>query len=117
MGLITDIIKKIFGGNSTIDNNSMYNTDYTNTDSNIPIKYRDFPVYPKKICDGPIEKITDKYERITMTYNGSPNKDYYETLLNNGYTRYSDIRYDKNNTYIIIEKKGFKTEIVFHIKK
>ena len=83
----------------------------------LPLKYSDFPKYNGRIKTEPKETITDKYSRITIFYKGRPNKEYYNLLNTLGYVQGSDVRFDKDNTYIIVEKIGFNTKIAYHIKE
>ena len=81
-----------------------------------PIKYSDFPVYNGKITKGPIETTGPNYTRLTIFFKGAPNTEYYLKLQNSGYEKASDVRFDKDNTYVIVEKIGLKTKIAYHIK-
>ena len=83
----------------------------------IPAEYSSFPVYPGTMYTKPITTDTDKYTRISLFYKGAPSKKYYETLIEAGYSKYSDVRYDQGNTYIIIEKIGRNTKVAYHVNK
>ena len=83
----------------------------------IPLKYSGFPKYNGKIKIKPKETVTDKYSRITIFYKGSPKKEFYNLLDMMGYIQGSDVRFDKDNTYVIVEKIGFNTKIAYHIKE
>ena len=83
----------------------------------IPLKYSDFPVYSGSIKTAPQETITDKYSRITIFYKGAPKKEYYDLLNMMGYVQGSDVRFDKENTYVIVEKIRNMTKIAYHIKE
>ncbi len=94
--------------------------DFSSDDNvvlNVPIKYSDFPNYNGKIKNTPKETVTDKYSRLTIFYKGSPKKEYYNLLNMMGYVKGSDVRFDKDNTYVIVEKIGFNTKIAYHIKE
>jgi len=82
----------------------------------IPEKYNIFPKYEGSIIQKPTQKNTNNYSRITIRYNGSPNSQYISTLIQNGFIQASPVRYDKGNTYVIVDNLGNKTEIVYHIK-
>jgi hypothetical protein len=82
----------------------------------IPLKYSDFPAYSGSIKIAPQETVTDKYSRITIFYKGSPKKEYYDLLNIMGYVQGSDVRFDKENTYVIVEKIRNMTKIAYHIK-
>lgn len=88
-----------------------------NVVTNVPIKYSDFPNYNGKIKNAPKETITDKYSRLTIFYKGSPKQEYYDLLNMMGYVQGSNVRFDKDNTYVIVEKIGFNTKIAYHIKE
>ena len=75
-----------------------------------------FPEYPANPTRKPKIKRTSKYMRITMLYRGDVDENYLETLLNAGFVKASPVRYDKDNTYVIVEKIDNLTKIAFHIK-
>lgn len=108
MGLL-NFINRILG------KDDFSTTDFTTID--IPIKYSEFPSYNGKVKIAPKETITDKYSRITILYKGSPKKEYYDLLSMMGYVQGSNVRFDKDNTYVIVEKIGFNTKIAYHIKE
>lgn len=83
----------------------------------IPEKYIDFPVYNGTLLQKPIETLSPKYERLTLFYKGKPDENYRDTLYIHGFQQATDVRYEKNNTYVIFEKIGAKTKIAYHIKK
>lgn len=109
MGLF-DFINRIFR------NNDVNLTEET-IPLNIPSKYSEFPNYSGKIKTAPKETVTEKYSRLTIFYKGSPKKEYYDLLNMMGYVQGSDVRFDKDNTYVIVEKIGFQTKIAYHIKE
>ncbi len=117
---IGNTIKDNLNINQTINNESTHNIPNTTNTSKtyeIPEKYNEFPKYPGQIIKKPVERTTDKYIRITLRYNGTPSADYISTLLQAGFVQGSSVRYDKNNTYVIVDNLGKQTEIVYHIKK
>ena len=65
----------------------------------------------------PIEAKTNKYNRLTITYKGTIKDEYISALRDNGYQEGSKVRYDKGNTYVIVEPTGSNTKIAYHIKK
>jgi len=83
----------------------------------IPEKYNMFPVYNGNMLGKPVERNTIHYERITTRYSGAPSSEFISSLLHNGFVKGSTVRYDRANTYVIVEDLGNKTEIVYHIKK
>lgn len=104
-----DFINRILG-----KNDFSFNDDVI---LDVPTKYSDFPNYNGKIKNAPKETVTDKYSRLTILYKGSPKKEYYDLLNMMGYVQGSDVRFDKDNTYVIVEKIGFNTKIAYHIKE
>ena len=95
-----------------------YITGETATNTvDIPLKYSDFPAYSGKIKIAPKETLTNKYSRLTIFYKGTPSKEYFDLLNMMGYVQSSDVRFDKDNTYVIVEKIGFNTKIAYHIKE
>ena len=84
----------------------------------IPEEYQEFPKFESKIDDLYIKKI-DKYHRCTIDYynvtDESVNK-YISLIEEKGFRKGSDIRYDKNNTYIILEHIKDKLHLVFHVR-
>ena len=84
-------------------------------------KYMNFPKIEKefKYIE---EKITEKYDRITMDYLNISYIEFemYERRVEDyGFEKNSNVRYDKNNTYVILEynEKRQTLHVVFHIKK
>lgn len=84
-------------------------------------KYMNFPKIEKEM-EKIEEKITEKYDRITMDYIDVSYIEFemYERRVEDyGFEKNSNVRYDKNNTYIILEhnEKRQTLHVVFHIKK
>ena len=84
-------------------------------------KYMNFPKIEKELKNIE-EKITEKYDRITMDYINVSYIEYemYEKKVEDyGFEKNSNVRYDKNNTYVIIEysERRQSLHVVFHIKK
>ncbi len=87
----------------------------------IPVEYQFFPVFEKEIKQRIQERKTDKYTRCTIDYNhvSQEESDNYISIVENyGYEKATKVRYDKGNTYIIIEYHPIvkRLHIVFHIK-
>lgn len=84
-------------------------------------KYINFPKLDKKI-KSINENITSNYDRLTMDYSDVSYLEFemYERNVENyGFEKNSKVRYDKDNTYIILEhnEKRQTLHVVFHIKK
>jgi len=107
--IINDAIQNSFNGNNQ-NNNSTQSYD-------IPEKYNMFPRYNGNMLQRPVERETYQYSRVTMRYSGSPSSEFISALTQNGFTQSTSVRYDKSNTYVIVDNLGGKTEIVYHIKK
>lgn len=131
MGLFDSLVKKaVRTATNTITDTIIDNTvkpavEQTVKDSlgikdvkyDIPNTYSDFPEYSGSMISKPYETKTNKYTRLTINYSGSFKNEYESTLLSNGFTKGSNVRYDKGNTYVIIESTGNNTKIVYHIKR
>lgn len=127
MGLFDRIIKNVVKdtANAVIDNvvqqgiqnhvNQSSNT--VNNDVIVPAMYQSFPKYPGSIYKKPVETNTNDYSRLTIVYNGTPNTEYINSLLRSNYIQGSSVRYDRDNTYVIVEDLGNTTKIAYHIKK
>ena len=109
MGLFS-FINRILGNND-------FNLTENAASLNVPMKYSEFPNYNGKIKKEPKETVTPKYSRLTIFYKGSPKQEYYDLLNMMGYVQGSNVRFDKDNTYVIVEKIGFNTKIAYHIKE
>lgn len=83
----------------------------------IPEKYNIFPKYPGEMLSKPQKRETSNYSRVTIEYKGEPSQEFISTILQDGFLKASDVRYEKLNTYIIIEDCYGTTKIVYHIKK
>lgn len=85
----------------------------------IPSKYSEFPVFDGSI-DSLSEKDELKYERCTLDYynvNNNSFESYVTKVVSLGYKKNTNVRYDKDNKYIIIDYKSNHLHLVFHIKK
>jgi len=83
----------------------------------IPEKYANFPKYNGTLAFKPIETETEKYYRVRLNYTDSLDPNFTSTLLQAGFIQGSNVRYDRGNTYVIVEKNNFGTSIVYHVKK
>ncbi len=85
----------------------------------IPSKYSAFPRFawqPDEIYD----IVTDNYSRCSMIFEFvslNQVENYKRIIQNNGYDKKSEIRFVKDNTYIIVDHKNEVLNIVYHIKK
>ena len=105
---------KLFGHKSEVE------VDYMSTSYLIPTYYSSFPIYQKKILEEPVEKTTEKYNRLELYYSGKPLKEYIDLLKENGFLQESDVRFNKgHNCYVIVEKISYKnkTKIAYHIAR
>ena len=97
---------------------------YTNNSRNgkayeIPTQYSEFPTFPKNPDELKTAE-TDKYERCTMDfYNASEQEvaEYVSKIVSLGYMKNTNVRYDKGNTYIIVDTEKGGLNLVFHIKR
>jgi hypothetical protein len=88
------------------------------TPKSVPQEYLTFPQFEGTIAELSTKKI-DKYHRCTIDY-----KDVTEDQVNAyiskieevGFKKGSDVRYDRDNTYIILEKDIPSLHLVFHVK-
>ncbi len=103
----------LFGSKSEVE------SDFMSTAYLIPTYYSGFPIYQKKILSQPEEKITDRYNRLEIYYSGKPLKEYIELLKQQGFTKETDVRFNKgHNCYVIVERlHGNKTKIAYHIAR
>ena len=90
----------------------------SNEPKKVPDEYLGFPQFEGTIKDLSTKKI-DKYHRCTIDYSGVTKEDLnaYKVKINDeGYVKGSDVRYDKDNTYIIVEYEEQNLHLVFHVK-
>ena len=81
--------------------------------------YNKFPQFDGKLASL-YEKDTPKYMRCTMDYRSVSSLDfenYIYQITEAGFIQESNIRYEKENTYIIVEYSNRMLHLVFHIKK
>ena len=62
---------------------------------------------------------TNKYKRKTYYYKINREKmdEYLQKLSEFGFNKATDVRYDKDNAYVIVEEKDDSLHIAFHVKK
>ncbi len=62
---------------------------------------------------------TNKYKRKTYYYRINREKmdEYLQKLSVYGFSKATDVRYDKDNAYVIVEEKDEQLHIAFHVKK
>ena len=90
-----------------------------NKNKEIPEEYSEFPKFREECTDLTTKK-TDKYIRCTMNFYNVTDReveDYIYKLRTLGYERGSDVRFDKGNTYIIVDNGSYSLNLVFHIKR
>ena len=88
-----------------------------NSSFSIPEEYNYFPVFNGKIGNL-ITKNEEKYKRCSITYYNVTNEEvenYIKTIEDAGYEKKTDVRYEKNNEYIIVDYK-YDLNIVYHVK-
>ena len=112
----SDFLKSTDNGDNPVDSSSRTNNSIHN--KNIPELYNDFPRLEKNFIQAN-EIDTNKYTRISMYYKDITDEEIQEYIYkieSSGYIRMTDVRFEKGNTYIIVDPKGW-LNIVFHIKK
>ena len=86
----------------------------------IPEEYSDFPTFSKD-PDDLTTKETDTYTRCSMNFYSTTEEEiqaYIMKIQSLGYYKGSKVRFDKGNTYIIVDEDGPNgLNIVFHFKK
>lgn len=130
MGLFDRLLKKAAEGISEAVNNGVKESvsdtlkenfnigDTKECNFTIPSEYDSFPKFEGSLMSG-LEKKETKYNRVMLNYetNELNVSKYRELLLENGYKKATDIRYEKDNTYVIVNLKSSSLELVYHIKK
>ena len=84
----------------------------------VPQDYLVFPQFEGTISEISTKKI-DKYHRCTIDYKNVTEeavKAYIEKIESVGFKKGSDVRYDRDNTYIILEPNVPTLHLVFHVK-
>ena len=120
MGLFDKLINSAINAASDKISDNIQNK-FTNSNEkkeySLPDEFSSFPKYEGDIIDGPRRKTTEKYDRISLSFKGDSNNDYISNILSNGFIKASNVRYERGNTYIIVDPYYGNTEIVYHIKK
>ena len=107
---------------NAIDPNLAKNVETNSaTGKDIPAEYGSFPVFRSK-ADEVSTKDVGNYKRCTMDFYNVPEEEiqsYVSKISTEGYVKGSDVRFDKSNTYIIVDydKYGKSLNLVYHIKK
>ena len=84
----------------------------------IPAEYSEFPKFRDTVTDLSTKE-TEKYTRCTMNFSDATEQEiseYISKINSLGYVKGSNVRYDKGNTYIIVEG-DYGLHLVFHIKR
>ena len=127
MGMLNDLVKKAINGlvkdeaerrANILDKEYLKEKEEIGRGFTIPIEYQDFPIFDGAIVDLTTKK-TDKYERCTMKYHNLSVDlvdNYRNKIINNGYEQESNVRYEKGNTYIIVDNNDDVLTLVYHIK-
>lgn len=113
--IVNDIVTNAINNNGSTSSNN--NTTTNNKNYPIPEQFEMFPKYPGEMLSKPLKRNTSDYTRLTIEYKGEPSQEFISNILQNGFIKASDVRYEKLNTYIIIEDCYGTTKIVYHIKK
>ena len=102
----------------SVDTSSSSNRSSSSSKS-IPEEYSHFPVFNGKI-DDLTTKNEEKYKRCSINYNNVNDADveaYIKTIEEAGYEKKTDVRYEKNNEYIIVDRNTYvDLNIVYHVK-
>ena len=81
----------------------------------------EFPIFDgqKLYAVGEGVKKTNKYQRKDYYYKLNQEKlyNYIATIKSHGFIKNSDIKYAKQNGYIIIEQTDYNLHIAFHVNK
>lgn len=84
----------------------------------IPAEYSEFPKFREAVTNLSTKE-TDKYKRCTMVFSDATAQEiseYISKINSLGYVKGSNVRYDKGNTYIIVDD-SYGLNLVFHIKR
>ena len=95
------------------------NIDSSSAENTIPDKFNEFPCF-----DGKISRVSKKetpiYISCALTYENVSSldfEDYLYEITRAGYIQQSNDRYEKENTFIIVEYTEKTLHTVFHINK
>ena len=89
------------------------------TPKEIPAEYSEFPKFREVVTDLSTKQ-TDKYTRCTMSFPDATDheiSEYISKINSLGYVKGSNVRFDKGNTYIIVDEQYGGLNLVFHIKR
>ncbi|DAA90213.1 TPA: hypothetical protein CPT79_05365 [Candidatus Gastranaerophilales bacterium HUM_6] len=95
------------------------NIDSSSAENTIPDKFNKFPSFDGEISHVS-EKETPSYILCALTYENVSSldfEDYLYEITRAGYIQQSNDRYEKENTFIIVEYIEKTLHIVFHINK
>lgn len=95
------------------------NIDSSSIENTIPDKFNEFPCFDGKISHVS-EKETPLYISCALTYENVSSldfEDYLYEITRAGYIQQSNDRYEKENTFIIVEYTEKTLHTVFHINK
>ncbi len=84
----------------------------------IPEEYSHFPVFESEIGEVRV-KNEEKYKRCTMKYYNATDEEvdaYRDKIEEAGYKKMTNVRYEKDNEYIIVDTDKSPMEVVFHVK-
>ena len=131
MGLF-DELKKI--GKEVLDNiqnaqngytGSTSSSNYSNSSRNVqsvssvPEEFSNFPQFNTMPSNSKLIT-TNSYHRCSMDFSNisaDEISNYSSILISNGYAKNSNVRFDKGNTYIIVDyKSSGKLNLVFHVR-
>ena len=128
MGLFDKLVKEV--ANRVVDKaivpevkrsvNESLGKSIKSVSYDIPGEYSEFPEFSGNMSQRPTIVNTDKYKRVTLHYDNVSSgmiSEYQNVLQDNGYTRGSNVRFDKGHTYVIVEEDGTNLKIAYHVKK
>ena len=115
--------KKIKDGLQNFVDNDLKNvvpqsSSSSSSGKTIPEEYSHFPVFESEL--GEVKtKVEEKYKRCTMKYYKATEEEieaYKDKIVALGYEKMTDVRYEKDNEYIIVDNNVSPMEVVFHVK-
>ena len=115
-GIESDTFKNI---KKSVTNINITNTHKQQNPKEIPAEYSEFPKFRDTTTDLSTKE-TEKYIRCTMNYSNvtdSEVSEYISKINSLGYVKGSNVRFDKGNTYIIVDNNYGGLNLVFHIKR
>ncbi len=135
MGLFDKLVKEVKGALNSdevqkfkadvqnfVDNDIKNVVPQSNSSSSngktIPEEYSHFPVFESEL-GGVRTKKEAKYKRCTMEYYKATKEEieaYRKKIQDAGYEKMTDVRYEKDNEYIIVDENVSPMEVVFHVK-